>query len=233
MRTELRAGNDAAAAAVLVRGLQDCKDVAGSGGVGALWAQHIALAPRAQRKGRMAECVRQSDDSADIFAAFGAQFAADRKFDIARRYFRRATALDGDVGDVWGLWIAAETADGQADSATEVLAAAQKVLIPPVVSAVLVTCSHMRCAQLLEQGQRASSHSSGRGTGPGTWSSTARQLIFVSVWCLCRMGQADVPCLGRDWLHPGVASVFTLPGCACDGTHDRSMPCVLLRDCRA
>lgn len=131
VRTELRAGNDAAASAALVRGLQDCKDVAGSGGVGSLWAQHIALAPRAQRKGRMAECVRQSDDSADIFAAFGAQFAADRKFDIARRYFRRATALDGDIGDIWGMWIAAETMDGKPDGAAEVLAAAQKVPSAP------------------------------------------------------------------------------------------------------
>ena len=127
VRTELRAGNDAAAEAALVRGLQDCKDVKGSGGVGSLWAMYIALAPRAQRKGRMADCVRQTDDAADVFAAFGAQFAADRKFDHARRYFRRSTALDPDLGDVWGRWIAAETADGKPEGAAEVLAAAHKV----------------------------------------------------------------------------------------------------------
>eukprot|EP00892_Ulva_mutabilis_P011693 jgi/Ulvmu1/8897/UM049_0079.1 len=126
VRTELRAGNDAAAEAALVRGLQDCKDVSGSGGVGSLWAMYIGLAPRAQRKGRMAECVRQTDDSADVFAAFGAQFAADRKYDHARRYFRRATAVDGDLGDVWGAWIAAETADGKPEGAVGVLAAAAK-----------------------------------------------------------------------------------------------------------
>ena len=124
VRTEARAGNAAAAAAALTRALQDCADVPG---VGKLWALHVTMAERNQRRARMEDALRKAGDSPHMFAAVGQRFLEDRKYDKARKYFQRATALDGDIGDFWGMWVACEEAAGAPANAAEVLQAAKKV----------------------------------------------------------------------------------------------------------
>jgi uncharacterized protein HemY len=74
----------------------------------------------------MADAVRRTDDDAAVFAAFGRVFLADRKFDKARKYLQRATALAPDIGDFWGMWVACETADEKPAAAAEIVQAAKK-----------------------------------------------------------------------------------------------------------
>lgn len=124
VRTEIRAGNKAAASATLTRGMQDC---AGTPAVGKLWALHINMAERTQRKAKMQDAVKSADSDPHVFAAVGAVFVGDRKYDKARKFFERATALDGDVGDFWGMWLACEETAKNADAAAKVIAAAKQV----------------------------------------------------------------------------------------------------------
>lgn len=77
---------------------------------------------------RMADAVRKTDDDAAVFAAFGRVFMADRKHDKARKYFQRATTLAPDNGDIWGMWVACETADDKPAAVTDIVAQAEKVL---------------------------------------------------------------------------------------------------------
>jgi pre-mRNA-processing factor 6 len=125
VRTEARAGNAAAASATLTRALQDCADTPD---VGKLWALYVTMAERAQRRAKMEDALRKAGDSAHMFAAVGQKFLEDRKYDKARKYFQRATVLDGDIGDFWGLWVRCEEAAGNKEAAAKVLAAAKKVL---------------------------------------------------------------------------------------------------------
>ena len=124
VRTEARANNAAAAAAILTRALQDCADAPG---VGKLWALYVTMAERTQRRAKMEDALRKAGDSPHMFAAVGQKFLEDRKYDKARKYFQRATVLDGDIGDFWGMWVACEEAAGVADAAKAVIAAAKKV----------------------------------------------------------------------------------------------------------
>jgi pre-mRNA-processing factor 6 len=125
VRTEVRAGNSAAASATLTRGVQDCE---GAQNVGKLWALYIGMAQRTQRKARMQDAVKKADDDPHVFAAVGCVFLADRKYDKARKFFQRATVLNSDIGDFWGIWISCEEAAKQSpDAAANVMAAAKKV----------------------------------------------------------------------------------------------------------
>ena len=124
VRTEKRAGNAAAAASTLTRALQECADTPG---VGKLWALHVIMAERTQRRAKMEDALRKAGDSPHMFAAVGQKFLEDRKYDKARKYFQRATVLDSDIGDFWGLWLACEEAAGVKEAAAQVMAAAKKV----------------------------------------------------------------------------------------------------------
>jgi pre-mRNA-processing factor 6 len=124
VRTEVRAGNLAAASATLTRGVQDCE---GTDNVGKLWALYIGMAQRTQRKARMQDAVKKADDDPYVFAAVGDVFLADRKYDKARKFLQRATVLDSDIGDFWGMWVSCEEAAKSPDVAANVMAAAKKV----------------------------------------------------------------------------------------------------------
>jgi Tfp pilus assembly protein PilF len=124
VRTESRAGNSAAASTTLTRALQDC---AGTAGVGKLWALHVSMAERTQRKAKMEDALRKAGDSPHMFAAVGQKFLEDRRYEKARKYFHRATVLDEDIGDFWGMLVACEQAAGRPDAAAQAVSDAKKV----------------------------------------------------------------------------------------------------------
>ena len=123
VRTEARSGKATDAEVLLARALQDCE---GAEGAGELWAEAILTAPRPLRKGKMADALKRLQNDAHVFAAIARMFAVDRKHDLARRYFTRATTLAPSVGDFWALWWQLESQHGSADAAAAVLDAARK-----------------------------------------------------------------------------------------------------------
>ena len=126
VRTEARAGKMDAANATLTRALQDC---AAEEDVGKLWALHVTMAERNQRRARMEDALRKAGDSPHMFAAVGRRFLEDRKYDKARKYFHRATVLDSDIGDFWGMLAMCEEASGNREAAAQVIEAAKKVCL--------------------------------------------------------------------------------------------------------
>lgn len=118
VRTEARAGEPKAAAALLARALQECPSS------GALWAEAVALAPRHARKATSVDALRRCDADPAVLACVAGLFAADRKVDKARAWFRRAVAAAPDVGDHWARFAAFEAQHGGADALAGVVAGA-------------------------------------------------------------------------------------------------------------
>ena len=123
VRVEARSGKTSDADVLLARGLQDCE---GAEGAGILWAEAVLTAPRPLRKGKMADALKRLNSDAHVFAAIAQMFASDRKYDLARRYFVRATTLDSSIGDSWALFYKLECAQGTPEGAAAVLEAMKK-----------------------------------------------------------------------------------------------------------
>ena len=93
----------------------------------ALWAEAVALAPRAARKAVSVDALRRCDADPAVVACVAGLFAADRKTDKARAWYNRAVALAPDVGDHWARFAAFEAQHGgEADVAARCVAAAPR-----------------------------------------------------------------------------------------------------------
>ena len=93
---------------------------------GKLWAEKIRLAKRSVRRGVCVAALKVCDSDANVVAAAGMMFWEQLKYDKARKWFAKATALDPDNGDVWGAYLAFEMAVGTPEQASAVVAGAVK-----------------------------------------------------------------------------------------------------------
>ncbi|KAJ1980509.1 U4/U6 x U5 tri-snRNP complex subunit Prp1 [Dimargaris xerosporica] len=96
----------AASQLLLAKALQECPQS------GLLWAESLALAPRAQRKGRSVDAMKKCQDDPILITAIARLFWSERKLDKARVWFERAVKLDPDQGDTWAWWYKFEQQHG-------------------------------------------------------------------------------------------------------------------------
>lgn len=89
--------------------MQECHDS------GVLWAEAIMMEPRPQRKGKVADALKNCDNDPAIFTATARIFWTDRKLDKARNWFGKAIKHDPDFGDAWAWWYKFELAQGTPD----------------------------------------------------------------------------------------------------------------------
>ena len=99
----------------LLLAVQDCPE---SGG---LWAESVAMAPRPQRRRVSTDALHRCGNDAHVQAAVAMLFQNDRKVDKARTWYNRATTLDPDLGDLWGLWYRFESQFGDKDTVAQVV----------------------------------------------------------------------------------------------------------------
>ncbi|KAG0235444.1 hypothetical protein BGW41_000826 [Actinomortierella wolfii] len=95
LRIELRGGNQTMAKALMSKALQDCPSS------GLLWSEAVWLEPRAQRKGKIVDALKKSENSAHVLITAARLFWSDRQIEKARQWFLRAEKADGDLGDAW------------------------------------------------------------------------------------------------------------------------------------
>ncbi|KAG0250987.1 hypothetical protein DFQ27_009106 [Actinomortierella ambigua] len=95
VRIELRGGNQSMAKALMSKALQDCPTS------GLLWSEAVWLEPRAQRKGKIVDALKKSENSAHVLVTAARLFWSDRQVEKARQWFLRAEKADGDLGDAW------------------------------------------------------------------------------------------------------------------------------------
>lgn len=128
IRTEMRSGaaggggggagssSNKAADALMAKALQECPTS------GILWAEHIAIAPRPQRKARSVDALKKCHDDPHVIAAVAGLFWHDRKIDKARNWLTKAVALQPDIGDFWAQLYKFETEFGSPESVADVMA---------------------------------------------------------------------------------------------------------------
>lgn len=116
VRLERRAGNGRLADTLLARAMQECP------GAGRLLAEDIDTAPRHARKRKSMDALKggEKDNDPHVVLAVARLFWAERKTDKARKWFSRACALDGDLGDAWIWWAAFEKEQRDAVTVAEV-----------------------------------------------------------------------------------------------------------------
>ncbi|KAL9933207.1 hypothetical protein V8E36_007925 [Tilletia maclaganii] len=117
---EERSGSTAQAKALLNRGLQECPTS------GLLWSIAILSEPKATRKGRSADALKKTGDNAMVISVVARGFWADRKIDMARKWFDRATKANPDWGDGWAWWRKFEREYGTAETLEQVGLRAEK-----------------------------------------------------------------------------------------------------------
>ena len=115
VRVERRAGNHKAAATLMAKALQQCRNA------GTLWAEAIAMEPRAQQKTKSSDALKACDNDPHVIVAVSRLFWRDRKEEKARSWCNRAVTLDPDFGDAWGNYYAFELQHGTAEQQAEVL----------------------------------------------------------------------------------------------------------------
>ena len=115
VRVERRAGNNKAAATLMAKALQQCHTA------GILWAEAIAMEPRAQQKTKSSDALKACDNDPHVIVAVSRLFWRDRKEEKARSWCNRAATLDPDLGDAWGNYYAFELQHGTEEQQMEVL----------------------------------------------------------------------------------------------------------------
>ncbi|RKO97704.1 hypothetical protein CXG81DRAFT_4888, partial [Caulochytrium protostelioides] len=96
--------------ALLAKALTTCPPAT----AGPLWAFAILQEPRAQRRARAMDALKQSPNDAHVLLVVARLFAAERKIDRARTWFRHAVTSDSDLGDAWAYWYRFEMEHGTA-----------------------------------------------------------------------------------------------------------------------
>ena len=115
VRVERRAGNHKAAATLMAKALQQCRNA------GTLWAEAIAMEPRAQQKTKSSDALKACDNDPHVIVAVSRLFWRDRKEEKARSWCNRAVTLDPDLGDAWANYYAFELQHGTEEQQKEVL----------------------------------------------------------------------------------------------------------------
>ena len=115
VRLERRAGNRKAAATLMPKALQQCRTA------GILWAESIAMEPRAQQKTKSSDALKACDNDPHVILAVSRLFWRDRKEEKARSWCNRAVTIDPDLGDAWANYVAFETAHGAPEQLAEVV----------------------------------------------------------------------------------------------------------------
>ena len=131
MRVERRAGNHKAAATLMAKALQQCRNA------GTLWAEAIAMEPRAQQKTKSSDALKACDNDPHVIVAVSRLFWRDRKEEKARSWCNRAVTLDPDLGDAWANYYAFELQHGTEEQQKEVLQL-EGVVVGPRVAQVRV-----------------------------------------------------------------------------------------------
>jgi pre-mRNA-processing factor 6 len=109
VQVEVKAGNDKIASQLLAKGISDCPKS------GLLWAQAIAMEPRAQRKAKSVDALKRCENDPIVIATVAKLFWDDRKLEKARAWFNRAVTLNTDYGDNWAMYYKFELAHGDED----------------------------------------------------------------------------------------------------------------------
>ncbi|EFJ11221.1 hypothetical protein SELMODRAFT_126445 [Selaginella moellendorffii] len=115
IRAEARAGKWKEAEALMAKALQECRRS------GILWAASAEMAPRAQRKARSFDAVKNSEQDPFVVAVVGKFFWQDRKVDKARSWIKRAVAAAPDIGDFWAVLYRFEQGHGSTEAIEEVV----------------------------------------------------------------------------------------------------------------
>jgi pre-mRNA-processing factor 6 len=79
----------------MAKALQECPSS------GLLWAEAVWLETRAQRKGKIVDALKKSENSAHVLITAARLFWSDRQVEKARSWFLRAEKADSDLGDAW------------------------------------------------------------------------------------------------------------------------------------
>lgn len=92
---ELRGNNPQAGKILMSKALQECPSS------GLLWSESVWLETRAQRKGKIVDALKKSENSAHVLITAARLFWSDRQVEKARSWFLRAEKADADLGDAW------------------------------------------------------------------------------------------------------------------------------------
>ncbi|KAF9584475.1 hypothetical protein BGW38_006345, partial [Lunasporangiospora selenospora] len=95
VRLELRGNNATMAKTLMAKALQECPSS------GLLWSEAVWLETRAQRKGKIVDALKKSENSAHVLITAARLFWSDRQVEKARSWFARAEKADPDLGDAW------------------------------------------------------------------------------------------------------------------------------------
>ncbi|KAF9206315.1 hypothetical protein BGZ49_002663 [Haplosporangium sp. Z 27] len=95
VRVELRSNNANFGRAQMAKALQECPDS------GLLWSESVWLETRAQRKGKIVDALKKSENSAHVLITAARLFWSDRQVEKARSWFLRSEKADEDLGDAW------------------------------------------------------------------------------------------------------------------------------------
>ena len=95
MRIELRGNNANMGKTLMAKALQECPSS------GLLWSESVWLETRAQRKGKIVDALKKSENSAHVLITAARLFWSDRQVEKARSWFLKAEKADGDLGDAW------------------------------------------------------------------------------------------------------------------------------------
>ncbi|KAK3812059.1 MAG: PRP1 splicing factor, N-terminal-domain-containing protein [Benniella sp.] len=95
VRIELRGNNANFGRAQMAKALQECPSS------GQLWSEAVWLETRAQRKGKIVDALKKSENSAHVLITAARLFWSDRQVEKARSWFLRAEKADSDLGDAW------------------------------------------------------------------------------------------------------------------------------------
>ncbi|KAF9330959.1 hypothetical protein BG006_006126 [Podila minutissima] len=95
VRVELRGNNPQAGKILMSKALQECPSS------GLLWSESVWLETRAQRKGKIVDALKKSENSAHVLITAARLFWSDRQVEKARSWFLRAEKADADLGDAW------------------------------------------------------------------------------------------------------------------------------------
>ena len=115
VRVETRSQNQPMAKALLSKALQECSIS------GKLWSEAILMEARPQRKARSADALKKCENNPFVIITVARLFWAERKLEKAENWFKRATKLDGDLGDAWAWLLNFEMQHGNEASVKEVI----------------------------------------------------------------------------------------------------------------
>jgi len=112
---EIRADNVKVATHLCSKALQQCPNS------GRLWSLAIELEPVQGRKAKSLQGIKACEQDAHVCIAVAKLFWREKKYDKTRRWLKRASALNKDLGDAWAYLYKFELENGDEEAQKEVL----------------------------------------------------------------------------------------------------------------